>query len=152
MTTFSFGERSAVAFLGTKDPLSNPDEMSLVDSLQFQVDCIQGCIVGVKKDKATLLWKWAKEMMESLIRMGCIDDDQHILLMIYKKYYGYCHINICGWFKGIEITSGRAFRTGKSLEKEKTQNSEQFLSWEKNNLLRVERYYRVKEENNKWGC
>ena len=27
MTTFSFGERSAVAFLGTKDPLSNPDEM-----------------------------------------------------------------------------------------------------------------------------
>lgn len=27
MSTFSFGERSAVAFLGTKDPLSSPDEM-----------------------------------------------------------------------------------------------------------------------------
>lgn len=122
--------------------LSNPDHMPVIDSLQFQKDCIQGTVVGCKKDSAGLLWKWMKEAMDVLLSIECMDDDQHLLLMVYKAHRKECHITLCDWYQPIEMCTDYQFRTDEKqinmTIKHDRKQLENFLERCKD---RVEKYY-----------
>lgn len=78
--------------------LSNPDELSGIDMLQFQKDCIIGHTVIVPGDKCEMLYMYVKEALETLIGLGCMDDDQMLLYMAYKRHTNDFSITICDWF------------------------------------------------------
>lgn len=120
--------------------LSNPVDMPLIDSLQFQKDCIQGSVVGCKRERAKDLWRWIREDMVALLRNESMDDDQHLLLMMYKEHANICHVTICDWFQSIEITSKRKFLT---REKKVFRNNykKQIDDWMQRCHQRVKSYY-----------
>lgn len=79
--------------------LFNPDQISSVDSLQFQKDCFMGGFLTMKKELAENLWNYIYEAESSLLNIGCMDDDQQLLLMSYKKYGEFFTVHICNWFE-----------------------------------------------------
>lgn len=88
--------------------LSNPENMCSIDSLQFQKDCITGNLV-VPKEFAKDFWKYIKTAMESLIALDCIDDDQQLLLMVYKLHPELFKVHICDWFDIFLLCSDHHF-------------------------------------------
>ncbi len=126
--------------------LYKPDRISILDSLQFQKDCIQGCIVGLEKKYASILWKWVKEMMCVLLALDAIDDDQQLLLMVYKSHCELINIIECGWFQAIELTSGRKFTTKDIIKDGRYDCTNQFLDWNDRNKKRIKQYFSIKEE------
>lgn len=121
--------------------LSNPNEMSLIDSLQFQEDCIQGTVVGCKKMFLSELWNWIREAMISLLNCGCIDDDQHLLLMMYKQHKENCHVTVCDWFMQFELTSDVNFTVKKRNNRGIKKNNKQINDWMERNTKRIHQYY-----------
>jgi len=91
--------------------LSSPDQMSAIDSLQFQKDCFMGGIVICRDVLAEKLWGYIREAMNALLSLDCIDDDQQLLLMVYKTHKNDCTIRICSWFEPIEKCSNQKFST-----------------------------------------
>jgi len=89
--------------------LYDPDNLSSIDSLQFQKDCMIGHTVVCTGETAAKLWKYIKEMMKALLTLDCMDDDQQLLLMVYKTYRNECTIKICDWFHDIELCSNHKF-------------------------------------------
>jgi len=89
--------------------LSSPDQMAAIDSLQFQKDCFIGHTVVSPRSLADKLWKYVKEAMNALLSLDCIDDDQQLLLMVYKMHKDDCTIRICNWFEDMEICSSQRF-------------------------------------------
>ncbi len=55
--------------------LYDPDTVSGIDSLQFQIDCITGASVVLPKRYADVLWEYMKGAMNALLSLDCIDDD-----------------------------------------------------------------------------
>ena len=88
--------------------LNDPDKVSLIDSLQFQFDCFTGSFVLPAK-LTKLFWGYMKEAMSALVDVGCIDDDQYLMLMVYKKYPDLFHIQIANWFDIFEKNSEHTF-------------------------------------------
>lgn len=78
--------------------LNDPQKLSLIDSLQFQYDCVMGCTIVSPKSLCSTLWESNKRAMLSLIDNGVIDDDQHIMLMAYKMDTEMFYIKIGNWF------------------------------------------------------
>ena len=103
--------------------LKNPDSQSLIDSLQFQCDCFIGSPIIIPKKMCEWSWNNIKGAMEALLDIGCIDDDQHLQLMVYKKNPELYSIVICDWFEAFSICSDRKFslnkKDGKSHKGEK---------------------------------
>lgn len=90
--------------------LSDPDEMISVDSLQFQKDCFIGGTVVCPIGMTEKLWAYVKEAMRALLALDCIDDDQQLLLMMYKLHRDECTVRICDWFQAIRMCSNRKFK------------------------------------------
>lgn len=96
--------------------LSNPDEMTCIDSLQFQKDCFIGHTLIMPKESTDLFWEKVRAAMNSLISLDCIDDDQQLLLMVYKNNKEWFNITICDWFEDFQLCSKQQF-TIKTKEK-----------------------------------
>ncbi len=90
--------------------LSDPEKMSSIDSLQFQKDCFIGHTVICPKEMTFDLWRYIQEAMKALLSLDCIDDDQQLLLMLYKLHKEQCTIRICDWFHDIELCSAQRFQ------------------------------------------
>lgn len=120
--------------------LSDPDEMSVIDSLQFQKDCIQGTVVGCRKGCTKSLWKWVKEAMTALLMVECMDDDQHLLLMVYKEHKE-CHTTLCGWYQAMEVTAGRSFTCCRKPSGQVHRDSKHMEGFIKRSRSRAEKYY-----------
>ena len=112
--------------------LSNPDDMTGVDSLQFQKDCFIGHTVVMPQNMCAQWWNRIKEAMWSLISLDCIDDDQQLLLMVYKRYKNDFNIMICDWFEDFLLCSNQSF-TVKRIE------SQSILETEKQVKLSIAR-------------
>lgn len=97
--------------------LSNPNEMSLIDSLQFQKDCFIGASVIIPQQKCAWYWQQIKDAMNSLLNVGCIDDDQHLQLMVYKKNKDEYSLVQCDWFDAFELCSNQQFEVRKKADK-----------------------------------
>lgn len=78
--------------------LNDPQKLSLIDSLQFQYDCVMGCTIVSPKNLCSTLWENNKRAMLSLIDTGVIDDDQHIMLMAYKMKPDMFFVKYGNWF------------------------------------------------------
>lgn len=104
--------------------LSDPSKVCAIDSLQFQSDCFIGHTAVMPAGLCGVFWKYIKEAMYSLIALDCIDDDQQLELMVYKRYPELFEIRICDWFEDMQICSNQSF-TIRQSEKEK--NIKQFI-------------------------
>lgn len=86
--------------------LNNPDEMLGVDSLQLQCDCVMGALLCLPCSMTKTLWVLVRESMESLVSLDCIDDDQQLLLMSYKRQSELFEIHISNWFMPLKEYGG----------------------------------------------
>ena len=91
--------------------LKNPDNIQILDSLQFQTDCFIGGTAIVPASKCHILWEYIKDSMNALLTIGSIDDDQMLLLMAYKAHKEEFNITICDWFQVFEKCSNHSFTT-----------------------------------------
>lgn len=89
--------------------LYNPNKVSIIESLQFQFDCFTGCSFVLPIELASDFWKYMKEAMNALIDCGCIDDDQHLMLMVYKKRPELFNIQYANWFEMFMLNSFQKF-------------------------------------------
>ncbi len=100
---------------------NDPAVMSITDSLQFETDCLMGGVIIVEKEYCHQLHDYMLEMMESLINIECIDDDQHLLLMVYKKHREDFNIIMAkGWFDAFTLCSNQQFTIRKPATIKKT--------------------------------
>lgn len=89
--------------------LNNPNKVSLIESLQFQFDCFTGCSFVLPAELALDFWKYMKDAMNALIDCGCMDDDQHLMLMVYKKRPELFNIQYANWFEMFMLNSSQKF-------------------------------------------
>lgn len=97
---------------------SDPNEMLGVDSLQFQKDCIMGAPIILPKGKCEQLYENLKIAMKSLLMLDCIDDDQQLLLMVYKMNKQEFCIKKSDWFMPLKEYGGNHL----SVKTKKTNN------------------------------
>lgn len=77
--------------------LSDPDTVSCISTLQYLPDCVMGCMYGVSRDMVPAFWKMVREAMEALLMIECVDDDQELVLMAYKRYPECFAVHVTGW-------------------------------------------------------
>lgn len=78
--------------------LKDVSEIQVFDVLQFMQDTIMGVFYLVPVNKAIEFWKIIKQAMVSLLMIGCIDDDQVLVLMAYKWRPDLIEINVSKWW------------------------------------------------------
>ena len=101
---FSFAEK-ITAFCH-----ENPAPVSLIDTLQFMTPVFDGSIVIMPKTLCSTYWQAIRSAMESLIALGCVDDDQMLLLIVCKAHPELFDIRIeNGWYSGFEMCSNQTF-------------------------------------------
>ena len=90
--------------------LSYPVEnaTSLIDRLQFQTDCFTGNFV-VPSSLCEWFWDNMRAAMCSLLDIGCMDDDQYLITMLWHKNPELFHIQITTWFDIFLINSNQIF-------------------------------------------
>lgn len=91
--------------------LYNPDNISCIDSLQFQKDCFMGGMMAMPNDYAMILWRYIIEAENALFMLGCMDDDQQLLLMAYKEHTQDFFVRYCDWFEPIKISGASQLRS-----------------------------------------
>lgn len=95
--------------------LYDPDRISLIDSLQFQKDCFMGGLTVMSKESAPKLWKYVLEAEKALLLLGCMDDDQQLLLMAYKAHPEDFTLRTCGWFEPLKLCGGEHLSSRKKV-------------------------------------
>jgi protein YibB len=83
-----------------------PDTVSGVTSLQFLFDTIMGCPVLCPSQYCEDLWVLVKDAMEALLMIDCIDDDQQLLLMAYKRRSDLFEVHKSNWFMPLKEYGG----------------------------------------------
>lgn len=109
--------------------LNDPNKMCGIDSLQFQADCFIGHTAIMPAKLTALFWQYIKEAMEALISLDCIDDDQQLMLMVYKKVPELFEIRICDWFEDFVLCSNRTFETRNTQTADIKQWVQKIVHW-----------------------
>lgn len=86
--------------------LQEPDSVSGVMSLQFLFDSTMGCLLLCPSECCHDLWILVRDAMEALLMLDCIDDDQQLLLMAYKKRPSLFEVHISDWFMPLKEYGG----------------------------------------------
>ena len=77
--------------------LHDPDSVIGMQSLQFQDDCVMGCMYGLPRELVPEFWNLVRNAMEALLMLDCVDDDQQLVLMAYKAKPEIFHVHVTGW-------------------------------------------------------
>ncbi len=77
--------------------LHDPDSVIGMQSLQFQDDCVMGCMYGLPRELVPEFWNLVRNAMEALLMLDCVDDDQQLVLMAYKTKPEIFHVHVTGW-------------------------------------------------------
>ena len=77
--------------------LHDPDLVIGMQSLQFQDDCVMGCMYGLSRELVPTFWKLVRNAMEALLMLDCVDDDQQLVLMAYKARPELFTVHVTGW-------------------------------------------------------
>lgn len=77
--------------------LHDPDSVIGLQSLQFQDDCVMGCMYGLSRELVPTFWKLVRNAMEALLMLDCVDDDQQLVLMAYKARPELFTVHVTGW-------------------------------------------------------
>jgi protein YibB len=75
--------------------LVNTESISSLSTLQFMEDSIMGVFHIVPVKCAVEFWNTIREAMEALLTLGCIDDDQELILIASKNYPELIEVNVC---------------------------------------------------------
>ncbi|MEA5007118.1 WlaTC/HtrL family glycosyltransferase [Clostridium tyrobutyricum] len=86
--------------------LQELDSVSGVLSLQFLFDSIMGCLLICPSEYCQDLWILVRDAMNGLLMLDCIDDDQQLLLMAYKKRPNLFKVHISDWFMPLKEYGG----------------------------------------------
>lgn len=78
--------------------LKDVEKVSIFDVIQFMQDTVMGVFLLVPVKKARDFWDTIKQAMISLLMVGCIDDDQVLVLMAHKWRPDLVEINISEWW------------------------------------------------------
>lgn len=89
--------------------LYNPELVNNLEMLQLQTDCIMGAPLLVPNKWGGVFWDCMKEAMQILLALETIDDDQMLLLMVYKKYKEYFNVLISDWFLPLALYGKNSF-------------------------------------------
>ena len=88
----------------------SPDTISLIDSLQFMVPCFDGSSVIMPQKLCGHYWEAVLDAMKTLVKVGCIDDDQMLSMIVYKNEPELFNIILeKGWYSVFELCCGRTF-------------------------------------------
>lgn len=77
--------------------LHDPDSVIGMQSLQFQDDCVMGCMYGLPRELVPEFWHLVRNAMEALLMLDCVDDDQQLVLMAYKARPELFTVHVTGW-------------------------------------------------------
>lgn len=72
--------------------------IEIIDVLQFMQDTVMGVFLLVPSSMAKEFWNTIREAMRSLLMIGCIDDDQVLMLMAAKWRPDLVDLNISEWW------------------------------------------------------
>ena len=62
------------------------------------------------KKLCTTYWQAVREAMDALVKLGCVDDDQMLSLIVYKDQPELFDIHLeNGWYSGFELCSHQTF-------------------------------------------
>ena len=88
----------------------DPAEASLIDTLQFMTPYFDGSVVVLPKALARPYWEAVRGAMDALVRLGCVDDDQMLSLIVYKNEPELYDIRLeNGWYSAFELCSHQSF-------------------------------------------
>ena len=107
--------------------LSDPDEMTGIESLLFQKDCIIGTYFVLPKHMIKEFWEKMRTAMCSLLSLDCIDDDQHLLLMVYKLHRDWFKVIVSDWFELFLLCSSQSFLTKTAAPRKSKQAEEKVV-------------------------
>ena len=89
---------------------ADPATVSLIDTLQYMMPYFDGSVVVLPKALAPHYWESVRGAMEALVRLGCVDDDQMLLLIAYKYEPELFDIRLeKAWYSAFSLCSHRAF-------------------------------------------
>jgi protein YibB len=94
--------------------LNDPDTVSCITTLQYLPDCVMGCMYGLSREMVPTFWKIVREAMEALLMIECVDDDQELVLMAYKKYPQYFTVHVTGWQLALKECGGDHMKVRKA--------------------------------------
>lgn len=78
--------------------LKKIENIEIFDVLQFMQDTIMGVFYLVPVNRAVEFWKIIRQSMLALLMIGCIDDDQVLVLMAQKWRPDLIEVNISKWW------------------------------------------------------
>lgn len=98
--------------------LKSVDDIEIIDILQFMKDTIMGVFFLIPVKCAEEFWLTIRKAMLALLMIGCIDDDQVLVLMAYKWRPDLIHINVSEWWYLALKENGATHLTLKSKYKD----------------------------------
>lgn len=89
--------------------LSEPEQYSCINMLQFQAECFIGGSYIMPQYFCEKWWQEIRDSMLSLLSLDCMDDDQLLMHMIYKRLPDEFIVRICDWFEAFKLCSNQTF-------------------------------------------
>ena len=83
-------------------PGKNIEKINPVRSLQYQSEHIHGAPIVCPAAKSAALYKECIDAMDALLRVGCMDDDQQLLLMAVRNNPDLFEVKTSFWFMPIK--------------------------------------------------
>ena len=88
----------------------DPAKVSLIDTLQFMTPVFDGSVVVMPKSLCSNYWESVRGAMEALVKLGYVDDDQMLSLIVYKDQPELFDIHMeNGWYSAFELCSNKVF-------------------------------------------
>ena len=88
----------------------DPAAASLFDTLLFMTPVFDGSVVVMPKELCVTYWQAVREAMDALVKLGCVDDDQMLSLIVYKNRPELFDIHLeTGWYSAFELCSHQNF-------------------------------------------
>lgn len=116
--------------------LKNPDTINSLDLMHSQSDCITGYLLLVPDSQCKELWDRTKDAMHALLMLDCIDDDQMLLFMVYKRISSFFEVHICDWFMAMKISGAKHLTVRTNTKKGRPANLKETIGLLKVNLIR----------------
>lgn len=94
----------------------DPARASLVDTLQFMMPVFDGSVVVMPKALCHHYWEAVRGAMDALVKLGCVDDDQMLSLIVYKNELELFDIRLeNGWYSAFALCSHQTFTLADSI-------------------------------------
>lgn len=121
--------------------LKDVSNVEVFDVLQFMQDTIMGVFFLVPVSLAEEFWKTIRQAMTALLMIGCIDDDQVLVLMAYKWRPDLIDVNVSEWWYLALKENGATDLSVKIKERNKSLRHK--LGIQKYNYIHKKKYIKI---------